>query len=293
MKKLHGMMTVLITPFTSNDEFNEKGFRENIDWLISEGVHGLIATGSTSEFASLSDQELKQVIRVTVEQASGRVPVMAGTAANSTKATIERTKYAQSVGADAALIVPPFYGLPSQKELFEHYKSVSQNVDIQIMLYNNPWFSGVDMSPETIAGLAEFPTIQYVKESSADMRRVHEIQHLGGDNIEVWCGWDDLALECFLMGCSGWVCPTSNFLPKFCAELFERAEERNYESAREMYFRLLPFLQYLESGQLVAKAKEALNLIGKAGGVPRRPFLPLTSEQKAELKTMLESIGAI
>lgn len=286
-------MTVLITPFTSNDEFNEKGLRENIDWLISEGVHGLIATGSTSEFASLSDEELKQVIRVTVEQASRRVPVMAGTAANSTKKTIELTQYAQSVGADAALIVSPFYGLPSQEELFEHYKSVSQNVDIQIMLYNNPWFSGVDMTPETIAALAVFSNIQFVKESSADMRRVHEIQRLCGDNLEVWCGWDDLALECFLMGCPGWVCPTSNFLPKFCAELFERTEERNYESAREMYFKLLPFLQYLESGQLVAKAKEALNMIGKAGGTPRRPFLPLTSEQKAELETMLQSIGAI
>ena len=293
MKQLHGTMTVMITPFTANDEFDEKGFRSNIDWYIAEGIHGIICTGSTSEFANLTLEELKRVIDVTTDHAAGRVPVMAGTAANSTKATIELTQYAQKAGADAALIVSPFYGLPNQEELYEHFKSISQNVDLQIMLYNNPWFSGADMLPETVARLADFDNVKYIKESTADMRRVHEIQSLCDDKIEVWCGWDDLALECFMMGCTGWVCPTANFLPKMCAELFELAEAKKFDEARDMYFKLLPFLRYLESGQLLAKTKEAVNMVGQVGGEPRRPFLPLTSEQKSELKRMLQSIGAI
>lgn len=293
MKKLHGTMVVMVTPFTSKDKFDEKGFRKNLDWFISEGIHGVISTGSTSEFANLSVEELKRVIDVTVEHTAGRVPVMAGTAANSTKATIELTQHAQKAGADAALIVSPFYGLPNQEELYQHFKAVSENVDIQIMLYNNPWYSGADMMPETVARLAEFDNVVYIKESTADMRRVHEIQRLCGDKLEVWCGWDDLALECFLMGCKGWVCPTANFLPKMCAELFELAEAKKYDKAREMYFKLLPFLHYLESGQLLAKTKEAMNMVGRVGGKPRRPFLPLTPKQKAELKKMLQSIGAV
>lgn len=293
MKELHGTMTVMITPFTSNDEFDEKGFRSNIDWFIAEGIHGIICTGSTSEFANLSVKEHQHIIDVTTDHTAGRVPVMAGTAANSTKSTIEMTQHAQKSGVDAALIVSPFYGLPNQEELYEHYKSISQNVDLQIMLYNNPWFSGVDMMPETIARLADFENVKYIKESTADMRRVHEIQSLCGNNIEVWCGWDDLALECFLMGCSGWVCPTANFLPKMCVQLFELAEAKKFDEARELYFKLLPFLKYLESGQLLSKTKEAVNMVGHVGGEPRRPFLPLTDEQKAELKRMLQFVGAI
>ena len=161
------------------------------------------------------------------------------------------------------------------------------------MLYNNPFYSGVDMLPATVAKLAEIPNVQYIKESTADVRRVHEIQLLCGDKIDVWCGWDDLALECFLMGCGGWVCPTANFLPKMCAELFTLSQEKKYDDAKALYFKLLPFLNYLESGQLLAKTKAAMNMMGLSGGEPRRPFLPLADDQKPELKKMLQMIGAL
>ena len=291
MNKLRGVFTVMVTPFTADEQLDENGLRENIDWYIEEGIHGVICLGSTGEFANLSIEERKSVIDLTVDQVKGRVPIIAGTAANSTRETIEMTGYAKDAGADAALIVAPFYGLPTQEDLFEHYKSISENVAIPIMVYNNPGFSGVDMLPPLIEKLAAIDNILYLKESTGDIKRVHEIMLRCGDRIDVWCGCDDLAYEFFSLGCRGWVAPVANFMPKTAVELVTLAENKEYEKARALYFKMLPLLSYLEEGQLLAKVKEAMNMIGKAGGKPRRPFLPISEEQKGELRGMLGEVG--
>jgi 4-hydroxy-tetrahydrodipicolinate synthase len=192
MEKLRGTFTVMVTPFTPDEKLDKEGFCANIDWYIEEGIHGVICLGSTGEFANLTIEERKSVIDLTVDQVKGRVPIIAGTAANSTRETIEMTKYAKDAGADAALIVAPFYGLPTQEDLYEHYKSISGNVSIPIMVYNNPGFSGVDMLPPLIERLAAIDNIVYLKESTGDIKRVHELLRRCGDRIDVWCGWDDL-----------------------------------------------------------------------------------------------------
>ncbi len=291
MNKLRGVFTVMVTPFIADEQLDKNGFRENIDWYIEEGIHGVICLGSTGEFANLSIEERKSVIDLTVDQVRGRVPVIAGTAANSTRETIEMTSYAQKAGADAAIIVAPFYGLPTQEDLFEHYRSISENVAIPIMVYNNPGFSGVDMLPPLIEKLAAIDNILYLKESTGDIKRVHEIMLRCGDRVDVWCGWDDLAYDFFSLGCRGWVAPVANFMPKTAVELVTLAENKEYEKARVLYFKMLPLLSYLEEGQLLAKVKEAMNMIGKAGGKPRRPFLPISEEQKGELRGMLSKVG--
>jgi 4-hydroxy-tetrahydrodipicolinate synthase len=293
MQKLSGTFTVMVTPFTEDEQLDEKGFRENIDWYIEEGIHGVICLGSTGEFANLSIEERKRVIDLTVDQVKGRVPIIAGTAANSTRETVEMTKYAKDAGADAAIIVAPFYGLPTQEDLFGHYKSVSENVAIPIMVYNNPGFSGIDMMPPLMERLAAIDNILYLKESTGDIKRVHEIMLRCGDRIDVWCGWDDLAFECFSLGCGGWVAPVANFWPGTAAELFTLVENKEYEKARALYFKMLPLLGYLEAGQLLAKVKAAMNMIGKAGGKPRRPFLPISEEQEGELRGMLNAVGLV
>ena len=291
MNKLRGVFTVMVTPFIADEQLDKNGFRENIDWYIEEGIHGVICLGSTGEFANLSIEERKSVIDLTVDQVKGRVPIIAGTAANPTRETIEMTGYAKDAGADAALIVAPFYGLPTQEDLFEHYKSISENVAIPIMVYNNPGFSGVDMLPPLIEKLAAIDNILYLKESTGDIKRVHEIMLRCGDRIDVWCGWDDLAYEFFSLGCRGWVAPVANFMPKTAVELVTLAENKEYEKAKALYFKMLPLLSYLEEGQLLAKVKEAMNMIGKAGGKPRRPFLPINEEQRNELRRMLGEVG--
>ena len=293
MEKLRGTFVVMITPFTQDEHIDEKGFRENIDWYIQEGIHGVISTGSTSEFASLSPEELRQMIDITVDQVNKRVPIIAGTAAHSTRHTIELTKYAEKAGADTALIVPSFYGLPTQEDMYEHFKTIAGAVQIPIMLYNNPWTSGVDMLPPLVESLSDIDNIVYIKESSGDIKRVHEIMRRCGDRIDVWCGWDDLAYECFFLGCTGWVCPTANFMPKMTAELFTLVEKKEYDKAKELYFKMLPLLNYMEEGQIVSKVKESVNLINRTGGKPRRPFLPVTEDQRSELQKMLEAVGIL
>jgi 4-hydroxy-tetrahydrodipicolinate synthase len=293
MKKLKGVFTVMVTPFTPEGSIDENGFRGNIDWYIKEGIHGVICLGSTGEFASLSIEERRRVIDVTVDQVIGRVPVIAGTAANATNEVIEMTKYAQEAGTDAAIIVTPYYGLPTQEDLFEHYKSIAESVTIPIMLYNNPWYSGVDMLPPVVERLSEYENIPYIKESTGDIKRIHDIMRRCGNNIDVWCGWDDLIFESLMLGCGGWVAPIANFLPKKAVELFNLVEDKEFEEARALFFDMLPLLHYLEEGQLTGKVKEAMSVIGLAGGVPRRPFLPISDEQKSELRSMLADIGLI
>jgi len=293
MKKLRGVFTVMVTPFTSDEKLDEKGFRENIDWYVEEGIHGIICLGSTGEFVSLSIDERKRVIDLSVDRVNGRIPIIAGTASNSTRETIELTSYAKAAGADAAIIVAPFYGLPTQEDLFAHYKTISENVSIPIMVYNNPLYSGVDMLPPLIEKLSGLENIVYLKESTGDIKRVHEIMRRCGDNIDIWCGWDDLAYEFFVLGCRGWVAPIANVMPKSTVELLALVETKEYEKAKELFFKMLPLLSYLEEGQLLAKVKAAMNMIGKAGGKPRRPFLPITEEQKGELHRMLHEFGLV
>ena len=293
MKKLRGVFTVMVTPFISDEKLDGKGFRENIDWYIEEGIHGVICLGSTGEFASLSINERKRVIDLTVDQVNGRIPIIAGTASNSTRETIELARYAKVAGADAAIIVAPFYGLPTQEDLFAHYKTISENVSIPIMVYNNPLYSGVDMLPPLIEKLSGLENIVYLKESTGDIKRVHEIMRCCGDNIDIWCGWDDLAYEFFVLGCRGWVAPIANFMPKAAVELLALVETEEYKKAKELFFKMLPLLSYLEEGQLLAKVKAAMNMIGKVGGKPRKPFLPITGKQKGELHRMLSEFGLV
>ncbi|RLB24413.1 MAG: 4-hydroxy-tetrahydrodipicolinate synthase [Deltaproteobacteria bacterium] len=293
MNKLKGVFTVMVTPFDPEGKIDEQGLRANIDWYIQEGIHGVICLGSTGEFTSLSPEERRKVIDLTMDQVNGRVPVIAGTAANATHEAVQMTQYAQEAGANAAIIVTPFYGMPTQEDLFDHYKSISERVTIPIMLYNNPWYSGVDMLPSTVEKLARYDNILYIKESTGDIKRIHEIMRRCGNRIDVWCGCDDLVYESLLLGCGGWVAPIANFMPKKSVELFNLVESGAFKEARELFFRMLPLLSYLEEGQLVSKVKEAMNQIGLAGGHPRKPFLPINDQQKGLLKEMLADFGLI
>ena len=293
MRKLKGTFVVMVTPFKQNEDLDEKGLCENIGWYIKEGIHGVICNGSTSEFANLSKEERKCVIDITVEAVKGRVPVMSGTAAHSTRETVEMTAYAQKAGCDAVLLVPPYYGGPNQEEIYEYYREVAAAVPIQIMVYNNPYTSGVDIQPRTISRIAEIDNIPYVKESSGDIRRIHEIISLCGSKIDVWCGWEDLAYESLMLGCKGWVCPTSNIIPKLTVQLFALVQAKRMHDAEKLYYKMLPLLMYLETGQLGAKVKAAMNLLGRCGGKPRKPFLPLSNQQKPELQRILDDLGVL
>jgi len=292
-KKLQGVFAVLVTPFTKDDKIDEKTLRKHIRCLVDVGkVHGIIPTGSTGECAALSDEERMLVADITISEVDKALPVVVGTSAASTKAAIRFSQYAQKVGADGVLTLPGYYSHPDPREIYEHYKTLSKNIDIPIMVYNNPGPSGVDMKPELVAKLAEFDNVSYVKESSGDMTRVAAIQRLCGDKITVFCGCDALAMEMFLMGAAGWVAPPANIIPQQCVKLFELAfVKKDIAKAKQLYLKLLPLFSLFEStGQYVQLTKAGLGILGKPYGEPRRPLLSPDKALLNEFTKILKDI---
>jgi len=296
MNQLKGVFTVLVTPFTWNDELDKGGLTTNIDWYIKEGIHGLVCSGGTGEFTALSEEERKRLIDIVIEQVNRRVPVLVGTCGCTTKDTIKWTQYARDAGADAAIIVHPYYHLPDDDELYEHYKRITQAVDIPIMIYNNPFTTGVDASPELLARLAkDFDKISYVKESSGSVKRVQDIIRLAGNEMAVFCGDDLLPFESFLLGAKGWISASANIIPKKCSKLFELVEKGDIAGARDLWYKILPLMNAVEGwGKLVQTVKKGLDLLGHVGGPSLRgPKLDLTKKQEEELRKVLSGLGEI
>lgn len=292
-KKFEGVYAVLCTPFTQDDKVDERILRKHIRFLIDEGgIHGIIPNGSTGEFAALSEAERKAIVKIVVDEAAGKVPVVVGTASVSTAETVMYTQHAAKTGADGVMIVAPYYCHPNDEEIFGHYKTIAENTDIEIMVYNNPSTSGVDMQPGLIARLAEFERISHVKESSGDMARVAAIQRLCGDRMSVFCGSDNLSMEMFMMGAVGWVVPPANMIPQLCVELYELvADKKEFEKAKDLYFKLLPLFTLFEStGQYVQLTKAGLEILGRPFGIPRKPLLPPTDEHKQQLREILTTL---
>ena len=293
-KAFQGVYAVLCTPFTRDDKVDELTLREHVSYLVDEGkIHGIIPVGSTGEFAALSEAERKMIADIVIDEVAGKVPVVVGTASVSTKETVMYTQYAQEAGADAVMIVPPYYCHPNDEEIFAHYKTIVENSDIEIILYNNPSTSGVDMQPGLIVRLAEFEKISYVKESSGDIIRVAEIQRLFGDKMRIFCGCDNLALEMFMMGAGGWIAPAANMIPQLCVGLYELAVvKKDFERARELYFKLLPlFTMFETTGQYIQLTKAGLEILGRPCGKPRPPLLPPTDKNKRQLKEILARLA--
>jgi 4-hydroxy-tetrahydrodipicolinate synthase len=291
MQKFEGTYVVIITPFTKNDELDLEGLENNIEYYIENGVHGIAAGGSTGEFATLTLKEHKKLMKTVVDKVNDRVPVIAGTASCSTSRVIELNKYAKDVGVDGTLIVPPFYSKIKDDEIYEHYKSISDAVDLPIMIYNNPFTSKIDMSPEFLAKLTEIDAVKYVKESSGDISRIWRIRELTGDDMTIFIGSDNLALESFLMGAKGWICVAANIFPKQASKLYELAKDGKFEKARKLYSVLLPLCNFLEeTGKFTQVAKYGLEVLGQRGGPPRAPFLPLNEGLKKETDKIMERI---
>lgn len=283
-----GTYTVLITPFAADGSLDERALREHVDWQITEGVHGLIPNGSTGEFLCLSDDERRRVAEIVVEQAGGRLPVLVGTGAESTADAIAWTRHAEAIGADGAMIIPPFYSRPDDEEIVAHYTAIAASVRFPIMIYNNPSTAGVDLLPPLLAFLSRVENLQYVKESTFDVRRVRDIVELCGERMHVFGGI--LAYESFCLGAVGWVAVCSNIVPRLSAQLSEHCMAGAYPEALALYRRLLPLLAMLEAGKYVQIPKAALALLGRQAGEPRAPRLPLAAGDRERLAGILRDL---
>ena len=296
MKRLrNGLYVPIITPFKEGGELDQSGLRRNIDWYLELGVKGIICTGSTGAFDALTDDEMKTVFKITIEQASGKATVLAGTGATTTQKCIELSKFAESIGVEGLMIVPPYYCTPTPEELYHHYEAVAQSIGIPIMVYNNPRRAGVDLSPEWLAKLGkEVEKARYVKESSGDCRRVSEIISLAGNSMEVFIGNDDLSLMGLLAGAIGWVGTAANIIPEQALNLVQAVDKGDVRGARELFYRLLPLFELIKrSGKFVSVCQAGLDMRGHVGGTLRRPRLPLAREEENQLRLFLKDLGIL
>ena len=289
MPVFRGVYVVNVTPFTPDRRVDYPGLARNIGWLVEQGAQGLIPLGSTGEFASLEDADKRKVLDTVVAAAGGKVPVMAGVAAETTEKTIENARMAQRAGATSLLVLPPWYYTPDQDEIFEHYQRINDATGLPIMIYNNPFTSKVDIQAATVARLAKLEHVRGIKESTGEIRRITEIRTRTDDGITIFCGWEDMAYESFQAGATGWVCVIGNILPKAAVQLFELVVERkDYPAGWTLYKRMLPMLRFLEYAGKTQKAlKYVMDGLGLAGGACSSPKLPLDAETRAQVDALL------
>jgi 4-hydroxy-tetrahydrodipicolinate synthase len=284
-----GIYAALVTPMLANEEVDFPGLADFSDYLIREGVHGLVPLGSTGEYYALSAEERERVLHVTLEAAAGRVPVVAGTNAGSTREVIGYSRQAEKLGCAGVMLAAPYYSLPRPEELFAHFRAVNDAIGIPIILYNYPARTGVDMPPEFIERLAKLKNLRYVKESTGEMQRITELLRRCGDRLGVFCGCDTIALESLSVGAIGWIGGVVNVLPKSHVRLYELTViKQDHAEAQKLFFKMLPTLELLEGGGKYTQfVKAACGLQGHPVGPPRRPLKTPTTAEQAQLRKAL------
>lgn len=287
-----GYFCALITPF-KDGRVDETAFQSLVDWQIAEGVHGLVPCGTTGESPTLSSKEHERVIEMCIESVAGRVPVVAGAGSNSTSETIERALHAQKAGADAVLVVTPYYNKPTQEGLYQHFKAVNDAIDIPILIYNIPPRSVIDMSVETMKRLAALPNIAGVKDATADLSRVSKQSLAMGPDFYQMSGEDATVLALLSNGGHGCVSVTANVAPRACAEFYAAWEGGDPTRALALQDRLMPLHQALFIESSPAPVKYAANLLGLCEDELRLPLVPLSEAAKQPVADAMRSAGIL
>ena len=285
MAKFTGVFVATVTPFTDSYEVDYEKLRDHADWLISEGVNGLIPCGSVGEYATLSSEERAKVVETVLEVAKDRVPVLVGSGAPSTQESVKWVQHAKDHGAAGIMALPPINYNPQENEVIAHYEALSE-VGLPIVLYNNPLEYKTDLTPDFLVKLQSIENVVGVKEFSTDLRRVHTI--LDKTNLEVLIGVDDLGLEGPAVGATGWIAGFANVFPKESVEIFNLGREGKVQEALELYRSLLPIFYYDGLPTLVQAIKYSLELKGRPVGPTRPPRLPLAKDKLEKIKEAFE-----
>jgi 4-hydroxy-tetrahydrodipicolinate synthase len=287
-----GSFTALVTPF-SNGSVDESAFRGLVDWQIAEGTSGLVPVGTTGESPTLSHEEHKQVVEWCIDQAKGRAPVVAGAGSNSTKEAIELARHAEQAGADAVLVVTPYYNKPTQEGLYQHFKAINDAIGIPIIIYNIPPRSVIDMSVETMARLFELPNIAGVKDATANVVRVSQQRAAMGEGFNQLSGEDATALGFMAHGGHGCISVTSNVAPRLCAEFQGACLRGDYGAAVKLQDKLMPLHTALFIETSPAPVKYALSVLGKCAETVRLPMVPVADKTRAAVREAMVHAGLI
>lgn len=288
-----GSMVAIITPFTPDGRVDEESYRRLIEFQLENGTDVIVPCGTTGESATLDYEEHDRVIQICIEQVNKRVPVIAGTGSNSTSEAIELSLHAKKMGADAVLLVSPYYNKPSQEGLYQHYKKIAETVALPQVLYNVPGRTGMNMDAKTTIRLAEFSNVVAIKEASGNLTQAGEILFAAGDKIDVLSGDDFLTLPLMACGAKGVISVTANIMPKEVKAMVTAIQEGRWEDARKMHLKLLEIhnTMFIESNPVPVKT--AASLMGKCGATVRLPLVDMQSTTLEKLKSVMQGYGLI
>jgi 4-hydroxy-tetrahydrodipicolinate synthase len=299
-QKFTGLYVPMITPFKPGDEsIYEEGIRNHVEFLIENGVDGLIPCGSSGEFVSMETYEQNLVNEIVCDAAKGRVKVFCGTAAYSTKKTIELSKHAEACGADGVMVVTPWYLTPNEDELYAHYAALRNAISIPIMLYHNPYYTNVLLTDEFMAKLYNDGIVQAIKERQADVFRIQKLRYLTDEGFSIFYGYDISEIEAIVMGADGWVSGIGNLFPAENKRIITLMNEGRQKEAIEWHMtKIMPYLELFMSPTAkgygtpwMAILKEGLAMRGVDAGVPRKPLLGLEKAEKEKLHNLLAGYG--
>lgn len=293
-----GTCIAMVTPFDNNEELDEEGMRANINFLIENGVDGLLAAGTTGESATITHEEQRRMVEILVDEVDGRVKTIAGAGSNSTKEALNLTKSAEEIGADFALVITPYYNKPQQHGLINHYKLLNDETNIPIIAYNVPSRTGTDISSETILEIAKLDNLVGLKEANPDLDKVSKTQKLLMDNgldkkFTIISGNDNLTLPMISLGATGVISVLGNVDPRRMSNLVNEALAGNYDKAKEIHYELFDLMKVLFIESNPVPSKYALKLMNKPSGIVKMPLAPLKDESKAKVKAVLEELDLI
>ncbi len=290
MLNYKGAFTALVTPFRDG-RVDEQGYIDLINYQIDEGIDGLVPCGTTGESATLGFDEHKRVVEIAVKTVDGRVPVIAGTGANNTLEAIEFTESAKASGADAVLSVAPYYNKPSQEGIYQHFKAVTEAVDIPLFLYNVPGRTVVNILPETVARLAEIDNVVGIKEACGSLEQISDVIRFCPDDFIVFSGDDFTSMPTIFLGGHGVVSVVSNPAPKLMAQLMAASLAGDYSQAKTLHYKLYPLMKLMFKNPSPAPAKKALEMMGKiADGAAR---LPITACEDVTVELLQKELQAL
>jgi len=296
MFKPEGIFPALVTPFSDDGKnVDEERLRLLVNRCVELGVHGVVPCGTTGEFVNLTTEEKKRVIKMVVDEVNGKVHVVAGTGASGTDQALEMTKYAKDVGADAALIVTPFYLKPADRGIYEHFYTIASKVDLPIILYNIPQCTGVELTWQMVEDLAQIPNIVGLKDSSGQLKYILAVLEKVRDKINVLCGHDEVVVAGLAAGCSGAILASANVIPDIWVQIYNYVKSGELQKARELQYKVQKIARII-AGSGAVGTKEALNMMKIKVGPVRMPLSvggELTYEAREELRLDLEKIGKL
>jgi 4-hydroxy-tetrahydrodipicolinate synthase len=292
--QVKGIIPPVATPMLANEDLDLPRFKWYLDRLIKEGVHGIFVLGTNSEFYALDETEKQQVIATAVEHVRGRLPVFAGTGAETTREAVRLTKMAEREKVDGVSVITPYFIMPNQQEIFDHYRRIAESTSLPVILYNNPsTCGGLKIDVDTVARLAEIPNIVAVKDSSGDLQNTMEFIRVVPKRFSVLMGRDTLIYSALQFGARGSIPATANIAPALLAEVFNAFERGDMKASQAAQLRVNPIRLALSLGTAPGGVKAALDILGLGIGPCRSPIAPLTKEGEKKMRVALESAGLI